>query len=55
MEKENEDYLLGEIVYRIESVSGKIIDCLNSIDVDKQMDRFFEYRAKSLLAEFFED
>jgi hypothetical protein len=52
MENENEDYFLGEIVYRIESISGKITYCLDIIDEEKQMDRFFESKTKSLLAEF---
>ena len=52
MEDEYEDFLIGEIVHKIDFVSGKTIDSLNSVDWEKQMDRFFEYRTKSLTAEF---
>ena len=55
MRNENDGYLLREIVYEIESVSGKVIDCLNSIDLEKQMGELFEFRAKLLLAEFFKN
>lgn len=55
MRDKNDGCLLKEIFYEIESVSGKISDFLNNIDPEKQMDELFEFRTKSMLAEFLKD